>query len=55
MTEAPEFDVQIVKSVSPPSGAGEIGTPPVPAAIANALFALSGVRVRKLPLLENLA
>ncbi len=54
MNDAPAFDVQIVASTLPPTGAGEIGTPPVPAAVANALFSLSGRRVRRLPLLENL-
>ena len=54
MNDAPLFDVQIVASTRPPTGAGEIGTPPVAPAIANALFALSGRRVRRLPLLEHL-
>jgi len=54
MNDAPAFDVQIVASTAKPTGAGEIGTPPVPPAVANALFALSGQRVRRLPLLENL-
>lgn len=55
MTDAPAFDVQIVASTRPPTGAGEIGTPPVAAAVANAVYRLSGRRVRRLPLLENLA
>jgi len=54
MNDAPAFDVQIVASTAKPTGAGEIGTPPVAPAVANALFALSGQRVRRLPLLENL-
>jgi isoquinoline 1-oxidoreductase beta subunit len=55
MNDAPDFDVQIVASTQAPTGAGEIGTPPVPPAVANALFALAGKRVRQLPLLEHLA
>ena len=54
MQDAPSFDVTIVRSTASPTGAGEIGTPPVAPAIANALFALTGRRVRRLPLLENL-
>lgn len=38
-----------------PSGAGEIGTPPLAPSLANAVFALTGKRVRKLPILDNLA
>jgi isoquinoline 1-oxidoreductase subunit beta len=55
MNEAPAFDVTIVASTAAPSGCGEIGTPPVAPALANAYFALTGKRVRSLPLLENLA
>jgi isoquinoline 1-oxidoreductase subunit beta len=54
MSDAPAFDVQIVAGTRPPTGAGEIGTPPVAAAVANAVYRLSGRRVRRLPLLENL-
>jgi isoquinoline 1-oxidoreductase subunit beta len=54
MSDAPAFDVQIAASTRPPTGAGEIGTPPVAAAVANAVYRLSGRRVRRLPLLENL-
>jgi isoquinoline 1-oxidoreductase beta subunit len=55
MADSPAFDVQVMKSTDPSSGAGEIGTPAIIPAVANALFALSGKRIRNLPLLENLA
>jgi isoquinoline 1-oxidoreductase beta subunit len=52
--DAPQFDVEIVQSKRNPVGAGEVATPPVAAAVANALFALDGRRVRVLPLLDQL-
>jgi isoquinoline 1-oxidoreductase beta subunit len=55
MVDAPVFDIGIVRSTEPSLGAGEIGTPCVAPALANAVFALRGKRVRTLPLLENLA
>lgn len=42
--------VEIVESDGPPGGIGEPGVPPVAPAIANAVFALTGTRVRELPL-----
>jgi isoquinoline 1-oxidoreductase subunit beta len=48
--EAPQIDVEIVASDAPPSGCGEPATPVVAPAIANAVFAASGQRIRTLPL-----
>jgi len=50
MNEAPAVDVYIVDSNEQMGGAGEPGVPPVAPAIANAIFAATGNRVRKLPL-----
>ena len=51
MAEAPrEIHVEIVESDRPPGGVGEPGVPPVAPAIANAVFALTGQRLRDLPL-----
>ena len=51
MPEAPRaIHVELVASNAPPGGAGEPGVPPVAPAIANAVFALTGTRVRDLPL-----
>jgi isoquinoline 1-oxidoreductase beta subunit len=50
MSEMPEVEVHIVPSTEPPSGIGEPGTPLIAAAVANALFALTGARLRSLPL-----
>ncbi len=42
--------VDIVPSTLPPGGVGEPGVPPIAPAIANALYALDGVRIRDLPI-----
>lgn len=42
--------LELVSSDAPPGGVGEPGVPPVAPAIANAVFALTGKRVRELPL-----
>jgi len=47
--EMPECSVHIVPSKQAPSGIGEPGTPPIAPAVANAVFALTGKRLRKLP------
>ncbi|HET7505389.1 MAG TPA: molybdopterin cofactor-binding domain-containing protein, partial [Kofleriaceae bacterium] len=49
MHEAPRMDVVIVPSSAPIGGAGEPGTPPIAPAVANAVFALTGKRLRTLP------
>jgi isoquinoline 1-oxidoreductase beta subunit len=45
----PEVEVHIMPSTELPSGVGEPGVPPIGPAVANAVFALTGKRVRVLP------
>ena len=54
MPQAPVIDVHLVESAEAPTGIGEPGTPPLAPALANALFALTGQRVRSLPLSVSL-
>ena len=54
MDEMPRVEVYIVDSDEPPSGVGEPGLPPIAPAIANAVFAATGRRIRSLPI-GNLA
>ncbi|MFL6634265.1 MAG: molybdopterin cofactor-binding domain-containing protein [Massilia sp.] len=49
MNDMPQVDVYIVPSQDPPTGMGEPGLPPLAPALANAVFKLTGKRLRKLP------
>ena len=49
-SECPRIETEIIASTAPPEGVGEPGTPPIAPAVANALFALTGQRLRRLPL-----
>jgi len=49
MNEAPAIEVHIVQSSEPPGGMGEAGTSVIVPAVANAIFAATGKRLRKVP------
>jgi isoquinoline 1-oxidoreductase beta subunit len=49
MNDMPHIDVHIVPSQDAPTGIGEPGLPPLAPALANAVFTLTGKRLRKLP------
>jgi isoquinoline 1-oxidoreductase beta subunit len=50
MAQVPEVETIIVPSAEPPEGMGEPAVPPVAPAVANAVFKLTGQRLRSLPL-----
>jgi len=50
MAQAPKVHTYIVPSERTPAGVGEPGVPPLAPAVANAIFALNGQRLRSLPL-----
>ena len=51
LAQSPVVQTFIVPSSRPPSGVGEPGVPPIAPAVSNALFALTGIRQRSLPLI----
>ena len=50
MKECPAIETEIIASTEHPGGVGETGVPTVAPAVANAVFALTGQRLRTLPL-----
>ena len=53
MNETPKVEVFIVPSEVAPTGIGEPGLPPTAPAVANAIFAATGKRIRRLPILRE--
>lgn len=50
MREMPRIEVHLMASTMEPGGVGEPGTPPIAPAVANAVFAATGKRIRRLPI-----
>jgi isoquinoline 1-oxidoreductase beta subunit len=55
MAHAPSIEVHVVPNTEKPTGIGELCTPPIAPAVANAVFVLTGRRVRTLPFSDALA
>jgi isoquinoline 1-oxidoreductase beta subunit len=50
INEIPPFEVHLIASEASPSPPGEVGTVSAAPALANAIFAATGVRLRRLPI-----
>ena len=49
ISEIPQMEIHIIESTLPPGGVGEPGLPPIAPALGNAIYNLTGKRIRKLP------
>jgi isoquinoline 1-oxidoreductase beta subunit len=54
LAEAPRMTVEFIRSGAPLGGLGEPGVPPIAPAVANAVHAITGRRLRELPLQRQL-
>ena len=50
MQSIPKIEIHLIESSESPSGVGEVSVPTVAPALANAIFALTGTRIRRLPM-----
>ena len=53
MRSVPQIEVHLIESTEKPTGVGEVSVPTVAPALANAIAALTGTRIRALPLLQD--
>lgn len=53
MLDIPEVHIKLIPTRNPPTGAGQMATPLVASAISNAVFQLTGVRLRQQPMLAE--
>jgi isoquinoline 1-oxidoreductase subunit beta len=50
MRSVPAIEVHLIESAEPPTGVGEVSVPSIAPALTNALAALTGTRIRQLPI-----
>ena len=55
LPEAPDISIEIINSHEELGGLGEAGVPPIAPAVVNAIFAATGKRIRKLPIMSGRA
>jgi isoquinoline 1-oxidoreductase beta subunit len=54
MRSVPAIEVHLIESTEPPTGVGEVSVPSVAPTLANAIAALTGTRIRELPLSKTI-
>jgi isoquinoline 1-oxidoreductase beta subunit len=54
MQSVPQIDTLLIPSDEPPSGVGEVSVPTAAPALTNAIFALTGTRIRRLPVTKTI-
>jgi isoquinoline 1-oxidoreductase beta subunit len=54
MRSVPQIEIHLIDSTEPPTGVGEVSVPSVAPALANAIAALTGTRIRQLPLSKTI-
>jgi isoquinoline 1-oxidoreductase beta subunit len=54
MRSAPQIDVVLIESGEPPTGVGEVSVPTAAPALTNAIAALTGTRIRRLPIAKTI-
>jgi isoquinoline 1-oxidoreductase subunit beta len=54
MRSVPQIEIHLIESSEPPTGVGEVAVPSVAPALANAIAALTGTRLRRLPFSKNI-
>jgi isoquinoline 1-oxidoreductase subunit beta len=54
MQSVPQIDVLMIESGEPPTGVGEVSVPTAAPALTSAIFALTGTRIRRLPITKTI-
>jgi isoquinoline 1-oxidoreductase subunit beta len=54
MRSVPQIEIHLIESTEPPTGVGEVSVPSVAPTLANAIAALTGTRIRRLPFSKSI-